>query len=61
MVDKFKGLQSAFAKVRSELSNNNADKGRCVDFIVDFVDVSVLVDAFKNFAYPYAFGPACPQ
>ena len=54
MVDKFKDVDGAPSKTRADLGPDIPDK------LVDFLDVSMAVDAFLNYGYPFAGPTACP-
>jgi hypothetical protein len=53
LVDKFKNGPGAPIKARSDLSPDLPDR------IIDFVDISRLVDAFRGVPYPFAGPTGC--
>jgi hypothetical protein len=56
VVDKFKGLPAAPIKARCQMHPNVPDPNAAINI----VDVAHVVDAFKNFAYPYSGPTSCP-
>ena len=54
MVDKFQSLPGALSKARADLVD------AVPDLVVDFSDISAVVDGFKGFGYPFDVPEGCP-
>jgi hypothetical protein len=57
IVNRFKGYMVAPSQIHCDLHGNNPIQG--VNLSIDALDLTVTVDAFKGFAYPFA-GPTAP-